>query len=113
MLLLPAQAWVLNAADSYAHFLTLPVGLWTLAALIELAQRSLPTAVPAHAADRGRRRQGGSDAPAPIAPRCLPDRRCARVLIGDAVCLIAIKATQSTTFGIGSPAAIPSGNSLR
>ncbi len=53
MLLLPAQAWVLNAADSYAHFLTLPVGLWTLAALIELAQRSLPTAVPAHAADRG------------------------------------------------------------
>ena len=50
VLLLPAQSWVLNAADSYAHFLTLPVGLWTLAALIELAQRSLPMASPARAA---------------------------------------------------------------
>jgi hypothetical protein len=44
VLLLPAQSWVLAAADSYAHFVTLPVGLWTLAALIELAERSLPTA---------------------------------------------------------------------
>jgi hypothetical protein len=41
---LPAQSWVLAAADSYAHFATLPVGLCTLAALIELAERSLPTA---------------------------------------------------------------------
>ena len=44
VLLLPAQSWVLAAADSYAHFATLPVGLCTLAALIELAERSLPTA---------------------------------------------------------------------
>jgi hypothetical protein len=44
VLLLPPQPWVLNAADSYAHFLTLPVGLWTLAALIELGQRALPSA---------------------------------------------------------------------
>ncbi len=44
VVLLPAQSWVLNAADSYAHFVTLPVGLWTLAAVIELAQRSLPMA---------------------------------------------------------------------
>ena len=44
VLLLPAQTWVLGAADAYAHFATLPVGLWTLAALIELASRSLPTA---------------------------------------------------------------------
>jgi hypothetical protein len=44
VLLLPAQAWVLPAADSYAHYATLPVGLWTLAALIELAERSLPSA---------------------------------------------------------------------
>jgi hypothetical protein len=44
MLLLPAAGWVLSAADSYAHFVTLPVGLWTLAALIELAERSLPVA---------------------------------------------------------------------
>ena len=44
VLLLPVQSWVLGAADSYAHFATLPVGLWTLAALVELAQRSLPTA---------------------------------------------------------------------
>ena len=45
VLLLPVQSWVLGAADSYAHFATLPVGLWTLAVLIELARRSLPTAV--------------------------------------------------------------------
>jgi len=44
VLLLPVQSWVLAAADSYAHFATLPVGLWTLAALIELGERSLPTA---------------------------------------------------------------------
>jgi len=44
VLLMPAQGWVLGAADSYAHYVTLPVGLWTLAALIELAQRSLPSA---------------------------------------------------------------------
>ena len=44
VLLMPAQSWVLAAADSYAHFATLPVGLWTLAALIELGERSLPTA---------------------------------------------------------------------
>ena len=44
VLLLPAQSWVLNAADAYAHFATLPVGLWTLAVLVELAQRSLPVA---------------------------------------------------------------------
>ena len=44
VLLLPVQSWVLPAADGYAHFATLPVGLWTLAALIELAQRSLPVA---------------------------------------------------------------------
>ena len=38
VLLMPAQSWVLAAADSYAHFATLPVGLWTLAALIELGE---------------------------------------------------------------------------
>lgn len=48
VLLLPAQSWVLNAADSYAHYASLPVGLWTLAALIELGRRSLPIARPAH-----------------------------------------------------------------
>jgi hypothetical protein len=52
VLLLPAQSWVLNAADSYAHFATLPVGVWTLAALIELGQRSLPTAATAQPASR-------------------------------------------------------------
>ncbi len=75
VLLLPAQSWVLNAADSYAHFLTLPVGLWTLAALIELAQRSLPMASPAraaaHAADAngesGRQHPSLRDAHPPVA----------------------------------------------
>ena len=113
VLLLPAQSWVLNAADSYAHFLTLPVGLWTLAALIELA--------PAIAADgrAGPRRRPDADAKDeagrqhPIAPRCPPARRCAGVLTAGAAVLMAIGAAQSTTLGIGSPAAIPSGNSLR
>jgi hypothetical protein len=44
VLLLPPAGWVLPAADSYAHYATLPVGLWTLAALIELAEHSLPPA---------------------------------------------------------------------
>ncbi len=47
VLLLPPAGWVLPAADSYAHYLTLPIGLWTLAALIELAERTLPVAGPA------------------------------------------------------------------
>jgi hypothetical protein len=44
LLLLPSQNWVLGAADSYAHYVTLPVGLWALAAVITLAERSLPSA---------------------------------------------------------------------
>jgi hypothetical protein len=44
VLLLPSAGWVLPAADSYAHYLTLPVGLWTLAALIEVTERTLPVA---------------------------------------------------------------------
>jgi hypothetical protein len=52
VLLLPAQGWVLPAADSYAHYVSLPVGLWTLAAIIELAERSLPSATLKRAAAR-------------------------------------------------------------
>jgi hypothetical protein len=44
ILALPAQPWVLAAADSYAHYATLPVGLLLLAALVELGERSLPVA---------------------------------------------------------------------
>jgi hypothetical protein len=44
VLSLPTATWLLNAADSYAHYATLPVGLWTLAALVELGERSLPEA---------------------------------------------------------------------
>lgn len=56
VLLLPPQSWVLNAADSYAHYATLPIGLWTLAAMIELGRRSLPIArraqeIPRHVPD--------------------------------------------------------------
>lgn len=46
VLLLPPASWVLPAADSYAHYVTLPIGLWTIAALIELTERSLPVASP-------------------------------------------------------------------
>jgi hypothetical protein len=44
VLSLPRQPWVLTAADSYAHYATLPIGLLTLAALVELGERSLPLA---------------------------------------------------------------------
>ena len=44
LLLLPSQNWVLGAADAYAHYVTLPVGLWVLAAVVTLAERSLPSA---------------------------------------------------------------------
>lgn len=44
VLALPRQPWVLQAADAYAHYVTLPVGLAMLAALVELGERSLPMA---------------------------------------------------------------------
>lgn len=44
---LPMAGWVLPAADAYAHYATLPVGLWTLAAFVVLAERALPVARPA------------------------------------------------------------------
>ena len=40
VLALPPQTWVLAAADSYAHYATLPIGLLTLAALVELGGRA-------------------------------------------------------------------------
>jgi len=52
VLSLPASTWVLAAADSYAHYATLPVGLVLVAALIELGERSLPMARPAAAEAR-------------------------------------------------------------
>jgi len=44
VLLLPTRSWVLHAADAYAHFATLPIALFTLSVLVELAERSLPVA---------------------------------------------------------------------
>lgn len=44
ILALPPHPWVLAAADGYAHYATLPVGLGLLAALVELGERSLPLA---------------------------------------------------------------------
>jgi hypothetical protein len=44
LLSLPASTWVLAAADGYAHFATLPVGLLLLSAMVELSERALPTA---------------------------------------------------------------------
>ena len=48
LLSLPGAPWVLNAADSYAHYATLPVGLVLLAALVELGGRSLVAPVASH-----------------------------------------------------------------
>lgn len=44
VLSLPVQTWVLSAADGYAHYATLPIGLITLAAIVELGERALPVA---------------------------------------------------------------------
>ncbi|WP_435011248.1 hypothetical protein P12x_002555 [Tundrisphaera lichenicola] len=49
VLSLPYSTWALSAADSYAHYGTLPVGLILLAALVELGERSLPMAMLARA----------------------------------------------------------------
>ena len=40
ILAMPVQPWVLLAADSYAHYASLPIGLIGLAAMIELGSRS-------------------------------------------------------------------------
>ena len=47
VLALPAQSWVLGAADSYAHYASLPFNLLLLAAVIELGGRALSTPEPA------------------------------------------------------------------
>ncbi len=51
ILALPAQPWVLQAADSYAHYSTLLVGLLLLSGMIDLAERTLPVASPARPAE--------------------------------------------------------------
>jgi hypothetical protein len=53
VLSLPGSSWVLSAADGYAHYATLPVGLLTVAALVELGERALPNATLAAAPARG------------------------------------------------------------
>ncbi len=53
ILSLPGASWVLSAADSYAHYATLPIGLITLAALVELGGRSaVPIADPVKSVSR-------------------------------------------------------------
>jgi hypothetical protein len=44
VLALPRQSWLLAAADSYAHYATLAVGLVALSCLVELGLRALPRA---------------------------------------------------------------------
>jgi hypothetical protein len=66
MLLLPPAGWVLPAADSYSHYLTLPVGLWTVAAMIDLMERSVPAArlvrtVPQHLASEAEGEAGAAE----------------------------------------------------
>jgi hypothetical protein len=74
ILLLPPAGWVLPAADSYSHYLTLPAGFWTLAALIDLSQRALPVARLADAqdvevpAESGARPEAAAEVPAGRTP---------------------------------------------
>lgn len=42
VLSMPAQAWVLSAADAYAHYATLPIGLLLTSALVELGAAAVP-----------------------------------------------------------------------
>ncbi len=44
VLSLPRQPWVLMAADSYAHYGTLIVGLIATAGMVELGAQTLPRA---------------------------------------------------------------------
>jgi hypothetical protein len=44
LLSMPRQPWSLLAADSYAHYATLPIGLACLAGLVELGTHALPRA---------------------------------------------------------------------
>jgi hypothetical protein len=44
VLSMPTQTWVLAAADAYAHYMTLPVGLVMFGGLVELGERALPEA---------------------------------------------------------------------
>jgi hypothetical protein len=44
LLSLPPTSWLLDAADSYAHYASLMVGLVVLASLVELGSRALPSA---------------------------------------------------------------------
>jgi hypothetical protein len=52
VLALPVQSWVLAAADSYAHYATLPINVLLLAGLIELGARALAVPPAAEAAGR-------------------------------------------------------------
>ena len=68
VLALPPQTWVLAAADSYSHYATLPIGLLTLAALVELGERAASTV----------KRAGvdvDADPPPPEAPPSTPPTR--------------------------------------
>lgn len=47
VLALPPQPWVLAAADSYAHYVSLPVGLLLLATLVDLAGTLVQAPAPA------------------------------------------------------------------
>jgi hypothetical protein len=66
VLSLPVSSWVLSAADGYAHYATLPVGLVTVAALVELGERALPRATLAETETEA--------APAPTGPVPGPGR---------------------------------------
>ena len=44
LLAMPAQPWVLKAADAYSHFATLPIGLVLAATFVELSGQLSPTA---------------------------------------------------------------------
>ena len=90
VLSLPASTWVLAAADGYAHYATLPVGLLTVAALVELGSARSPRAPPAPAAAA---RSG---------PRSLPARRLRAhpSRLGMKLCLVLI-GRSATTFRRG------------
>ncbi len=42
ILSLPVSSWLLAAADGYAHYATLPVGLALVSAVVELGERRCP-----------------------------------------------------------------------
>ena len=75
-LAMPPRLWTLSAADSYAQYGSILIGLWMVAGYVELGRRALPTArvAVAESADEARNGPGPSEALEATAGSAQPSR---------------------------------------